>query len=72
MAAYVSGEKSGLILETPYKMGESLNGVRGLDIEEEKKLVEQELSKLEAEGASEETVTLAMKDLGLKRYVNTT
>ncbi|KAK2643609.1 hypothetical protein Ddye_025372 [Dipteronia dyeriana] len=65
--AYVSGERSGLIVENSYKMGETLNGASGLDIDLEKKVVEQELNQLHAEGASEQAITLAMKDLGIKR-----
>ncbi|XP_040995478.1 fatty acyl-CoA reductase 3-like [Juglans microcarpa x Juglans regia] len=65
--AYVSGEKGGLILEDPYKMGETLNGTPGLDMEVEKKLVEEELNCLRAEGATEAEITLAMKNLGIQR-----
>lgn len=65
--AYVSGEREGLILENPCRMGESLNGISGLDIDAEIKLVDQTLKKLEAEKATEATITLAMKDLGIKR-----
>ncbi|KAK6936199.1 Fatty acyl-coenzyme A reductase, NAD-binding domain [Dillenia turbinata] len=36
--AYVSREKEGVILEKPLYVGETLNGVTGLDIDEEKKL----------------------------------
>lgn len=65
--AYVSGERSGLILENSYKMGETLNGASGLDIDVEKTVVAQELNELQAEGASEQAITLAMKELGIKR-----
>uniref|UniRef100_A0A2P2NYX7 Fatty acyl-CoA reductase n=1 Tax=Rhizophora mucronata TaxID=61149 RepID=A0A2P2NYX7_RHIMU len=65
--AYVSGEKSGLILETPYKLGETLNGVSGLDINYEKKLAEEKLIQLQAEGASVQVIKEAMKDMGIKR-----
>uniref|UniRef100_A0A1J3FWS9 Fatty acyl-CoA reductase n=1 Tax=Noccaea caerulescens TaxID=107243 RepID=A0A1J3FWS9_NOCCA len=65
--AYVCGEKSGLIMETPYRMGETLNGTTGLDINHEKKLVEENLDQLRATGASFETITQAMRDLGLTR-----
>lgn len=68
-SAYVAGEKSGLILENSYAMGETLNGATGLDIDMEKKVIEQELNELQAEGATEEEITVAMKDLGIKRYV---
>ncbi|KAG8371184.1 hypothetical protein BUALT_Bualt13G0060600 [Buddleja alternifolia] len=65
--AYVSGEKEGLILETPHKMGETLNGTSGLDIEAEKKLVESTLKQMHAENCSEDTIKSAMKDLGIQR-----
>ncbi|KAL0537886.1 hypothetical protein IC582_026877 [Cucumis melo] len=65
--AYVSGEKEGIIQEIPYQMGESLNGTIGLNIEEEQKLVEETLNKLTSKGATQETITLTMKQLGLQR-----
>ncbi|KAL0370179.1 UNVERIFIED_CONTAM: Alcohol-forming fatty acyl-CoA reductase [Sesamum angustifolium] len=65
--AYVSGEKEGLILETPYKMGETLNGTSGLDIDAEKRLVDDTLKQLKAENCSEEFIKSAMKDLGIQR-----
>lgn len=69
LLAYVSGEREGLILETPYKLGESLNGIKGLDIETEQKVVEERLKQLKENGATNEYITLAMKDLGLERYI---
>ncbi|XP_010031500.2 fatty acyl-CoA reductase 3 [Eucalyptus grandis] len=65
--AYVCGEKGGLLQEKPYQMGETLNGVAGLDIDAEKKVVEEKLNELRADGATEEAITSAMKDLGLER-----
>ncbi|KAA8544229.1 hypothetical protein F0562_022241 [Nyssa sinensis] len=65
--AYVSGEKEGLIQENPYYMGETLNGTSGLDIDVEKKVVEERLSELQAEGATEKEIRRAMKDLGIQR-----
>ncbi|XVF19737.1 hypothetical protein REPUB_Repub11eG0136700 [Reevesia pubescens] len=65
--AYVSGERAGLILENPYSMGETLNGVSGLDINIEKKVVEEKLNELSLLGASEKEITRAMKDLGIER-----
>lgn len=65
--AYVSGEKEGLILEDPYYLGDTLNGAKGLHIEEEKKLVEQRLNDLVAEGSTDEEIKLAMKDMGIER-----
>ncbi|KAK9279454.1 hypothetical protein L1049_013133 [Liquidambar formosana] len=66
-SAYVCGEKAGLILENSFNMGESLNGTSGLDIDAEIKLADQKLNELRAEGATEAEITLAMKDLGIKR-----
>ncbi|XP_057781960.1 fatty acyl-CoA reductase 3-like isoform X2 [Salvia miltiorrhiza] len=65
--AYVSGEKGGLILERGFKMGETLNGARGLDIDAEKKLIDDTLKSLEAEGCSHEIIKSKMKDLGIQR-----
>ncbi|XVF05199.1 hypothetical protein REPUB_Repub05bG0151300 [Reevesia pubescens] len=65
--AYVSGERSGLILENSYSMGETLNGVSGLDINIERKIVEEKLDELRLQGASEKEITRAMKDLGIER-----
>ncbi|KAI5666651.1 hypothetical protein M9H77_16504 [Catharanthus roseus] len=65
--AYVCGEREGLILETPYEMGDTLNGTSGLDIDAEKKLMEETLKELRADNISEEAITLAMKDLGIQR-----
>lgn len=55
-------------METPYKMGESLNWMKGLDIEAEQMVIEDKLKQLKENGATNETITLAMKDLGLERY----
>lgn len=54
-------------METPYHMGETLNGAIGLDINQEQKLVNEKLSQLQATGALPETITQAMKDYGLRR-----
>ncbi|KGN64901.2 hypothetical protein Csa_022764 [Cucumis sativus] len=68
--AYVSGVKEGLILESPYVMGDTLNGKCGLQIEDELKLVDHKLSDLRAEGATQQSITLTMKDLGIQRSQN--
>jgi len=68
-SAYVSGERAGLILENSYGRGDTLNGVSGLDIYEEKKLVDQKLNELQAEGATTEAIKEAMKDMGIERLV---
>ncbi|XP_057479965.1 fatty acyl-CoA reductase 3-like isoform X1 [Actinidia eriantha] len=65
--AYVSGEREGLILESPYNMGETLNGASELDIDTEIKALEERLCELQAEEATEREITMAMKDFGLQR-----
>ncbi|KAL4301690.1 hypothetical protein GQ457_10G008180 [Hibiscus cannabinus] len=65
--AYVSGERSGLILESGYSLGETLNGVGGLDINMERKVVDDKLNDLRLQGASDKDITIAMKDLGIHR-----
>ena len=55
-------------METPYRMGETLNGTTGLDINHEKKLVEEKLDQLRVTEASPETITQTMKDMGLTRF----
>jgi fatty acyl-CoA reductase len=67
-SAYVCGEKGGLILEDPYRMGETLNGTPGLDVEAEKKLVEEKLNDFRAKGATEKEITMAMKNMGIERF----
>jgi fatty acyl-CoA reductase len=69
ISAYVCGEKSGLILESPYHFGDSLNGMAGLDINVEKKLVTEKLGELRDKGATEQEIKVAMKDLGITRFV---
>ncbi|XP_002523777.2 fatty acyl-CoA reductase 3 [Ricinus communis] len=65
--AYVCGEDTGLILEKPFPMGEAKKGNRKIDIEEEKKLVQEKLNELESENASEKEITAIMKDFGIER-----
>ncbi|XP_065868574.1 fatty acyl-CoA reductase 3-like [Euphorbia lathyris] len=65
--AYVSGEKAGLIQENKYRFNETLNGVLGLNIDEEKKLVDEKLNQLQAQGANDEYIKEAMKDMGIQR-----
>ncbi|KAL5765522.1 hypothetical protein ACOSP7_016139 [Xanthoceras sorbifolium] len=65
--AYVCGERSGVIAEKPFYMGESLEGTYKLDITAEKKLVQETLNELEAQHVTKEVITSTMKDLGTKR-----
>ncbi|EPS70864.1 hypothetical protein M569_03895, partial [Genlisea aurea] len=66
-SAYVAGEQEGLILEKQYRMGETLNGVSGLDIFTEKKLLEDTLEHLSSHNCSKEHIRKTMKDLGIQR-----
>ncbi|CAH1429769.1 unnamed protein product [Lactuca virosa] len=59
--AYVSGEKSGMIHETPCYLGQIL------DIKYEKMILEDRLKELEYHNANEEAIKMAMKDLGTQR-----
>ncbi|CAN8244301.1 unnamed protein product [Cochlearia groenlandica] len=63
--AYVCGEESGLLLEKPFKMGETLIGDTKLDINIEFDLMKQKLKELQ--DCSEEEITQSMKDLGMAR-----
>lgn len=71
ISAYVCGEggREGLILEKPYHLGDSLNGVSGLDINAEEKVVRDKLSELQQLGATEKEIKEVMKDLGISRFV---
>ncbi|KAI3973614.1 hypothetical protein MKW92_053356 [Papaver armeniacum] len=66
--AFVCGEKSGVILEQPFKMGESLNGTsKVLDIDEEMKLAQIRLNELKAGQVSEKEEKDAMEVFGIQR-----
>ncbi|XP_010535677.1 PREDICTED: fatty acyl-CoA reductase 1-like [Tarenaya hassleriana] len=65
--AYVCGEKSGLLMEKPFAMGETLNGNDKLDISTEMEVMRQKLKELRNQECSEEEITNSLKDLGMKR-----
>ncbi|KAI3839308.1 hypothetical protein MKX03_016852 [Papaver bracteatum] len=67
--AYVWGERSGLILENPLRMGETMNGIKSpeLDIKVEMKLVSEKLNELRANQVSQKEEMIAMKEFGLER-----
>ncbi|XP_030552429.1 probable fatty acyl-CoA reductase 4 isoform X2 [Rhodamnia argentea] len=65
--AYVCGEMSGIIREKLFSMGETPNGSRELDVNEEKLLVEGLMDELREKRASQEEINIALKDLGLQR-----
>nr|XP_027187544.1 fatty acyl-CoA reductase 8-like [Cicer arietinum] len=65
--AYVYEQTKGLISEKPFFMGQTLKGSSTLDIELEKKLIENKLSELEAQKADEQTIDMVMKKFGIVR-----
>ncbi|CAM8961675.1 unnamed protein product [Rhodiola kirilowii] len=65
--AYVCGEKGGLIMETPFKVGETLNGACDLDISNEFQVMEEKLKQLKEDKLTEAAITSAMKNFGNQR-----
>ncbi|KAK3415644.1 hypothetical protein EUGRSUZ_H01619 [Eucalyptus grandis] len=65
--AYVCGNMTGIIQEKAFSMGETLNGSRKLDVNEEKLLVEELMNELRERNASEREIIIALKNLGLQR-----
>nr|GEW89398.1 alcohol-forming fatty acyl-CoA reductase [Tanacetum cinerariifolium] len=66
--SFVSGEKSGVILETAFKMSETLNGKNNLDIQEERNVILQERHRLLVDNkANEEAISAGMKKFGIQR-----
>ncbi|KAF7848145.1 hypothetical protein BT93_L2253 [Corymbia citriodora subsp. variegata] len=65
--AYICGDMTGIIRERAIYMGETLNGSRVLDVNEEKLLVEELMIELREKDASERELTIALKNLGLQR-----
>jgi alcohol-forming fatty acyl-CoA reductase len=68
-AAYVVGERQGLVSERPFKLGETLSeeGTHQLDIEGELQLARDCKMQL-VEDDREKNERKAMKELGLARY----
>ncbi|KAI9095057.1 hypothetical protein K1719_026521 [Acacia pycnantha] len=68
--AYVCGEAKvdgKVIKEEPFQMGQTLNGVTKLDIEEENILLEKRLEELRAKNVDGNALKFAMKDYGIER-----
>ncbi|CAH9093397.1 unnamed protein product [Cuscuta europaea] len=65
--AYVCGDRIGIIPEKPFRLGETLNGHTYLDIDEEKKVIEDKLMELRTQNATEKETRVAMKILGIQR-----
>ncbi|KAF6987206.1 hypothetical protein CFC21_004869 [Triticum aestivum] len=65
--AFVAGDQEGLLMEKPFKSGESLRKGYNLDIQAEIKLVENFKSKLRMQSSNDKLEKKKMKELGLKR-----
>ncbi|XP_059314843.1 fatty acyl-CoA reductase 1-like [Lycium ferocissimum] len=65
--AYVCGEGEGVIPEKSFSLGETLNKDTKLDIDVERKVIEDKLKELEAQNLTIKEVTMAMRDLGIQR-----
>ncbi|GJM87884.1 hypothetical protein PR202_ga03883 [Eleusine coracana subsp. coracana] len=69
--AYVAGEQQGLLLEKPFRFGETLKEGCHLDIDAELKLVDSVKAELaHSSGNSKHLERKTMKKLGLKRFSN--
>ncbi|GKF72937.1 hypothetical protein Tco_0219269, partial [Tanacetum coccineum] len=66
VSAFVSGEKSGVILETPFKMSETLNGKNNLDIQGERNVIQDRHMLLVDNKANEATISAGMKKFGIQ------
>lgn len=49
-------------------MGETLNGVSGLDIEKELKLAQEKKTELQDQQATKEEENVSMKEFGMQRF----
>lgn len=65
--AYVAGEQEGVVLEKPFRLGETLREGTHLDIESELNLIKETRRELKASRCSEKAERRSMKELGLKR-----
>lgn len=68
-SAYVCGEKTGIVEETSFNIGETLNGINNLDINNEFKVMEEKLTQLKAAKMSESVINASMKAFGTERFV---
>ncbi|VAH12389.1 unnamed protein product [Triticum turgidum subsp. durum] len=68
--AFVAGDQEGLLMEKPFKSGESLRKGYNLDIQAEIKLVENFKSKLRMQSSNDKLEKKKMKELGLKRTID--
>ncbi|CAK7329345.1 unnamed protein product [Dovyalis caffra] len=65
--AYVCGEEAGLLPEQPCRMGVAKKANDKIDVNFEKKLVQETLNELKLKDVPDREITSAMKDFGLER-----
>ncbi|PUZ50620.1 hypothetical protein GQ55_6G072100 [Panicum hallii var. hallii] len=68
--AYVAGEQEGILPEKPFLLGETLREGVHLDIESELNLIQETRREVEANCYSERVEKRTMKELGLKRTID--
>ncbi|KAM3345796.1 hypothetical protein ACQJBY_020369 [Aegilops geniculata] len=68
--AYVAGEQEGIIPEKPILMGETIKVGTHLDIESELNLIKETMQELKASCSTEKSGRKTMKELGLKRTID--
>ncbi|KAL7084835.1 hypothetical protein ACP275_14G246400 [Erythranthe tilingii] len=69
--AYVHGTRSGVIVEKPLRMGETLESAKlsHLDMDAEKKLLQQTKTRLYSQNIPKEDFISALRDLGIQRAI---
>ncbi|PKU77356.1 Fatty acyl-CoA reductase 3 [Dendrobium catenatum] len=68
--AYVAGVQEGIITEKPFNFGEALKPDLKVDIGEELKLLEETKNQIQDEKKTKEAEKEAMKELGIKRTID--
>uniref|UniRef100_M1AAF2 Fatty acyl-CoA reductase n=1 Tax=Solanum tuberosum TaxID=4113 RepID=M1AAF2_SOLTU len=68
--AYVCGKSTGILSEKLFVMGETLNKNSYLDMDKERSVIAIKFKELRAQNATAKELTIAMKELGLQRTVD--
>jgi len=58
-----------IVQEKPFEMGQTLKETAKLDITAEVNLLEKKIDELRSENATENTISHALKDYGIERYI---
>ncbi|XP_012838538.1 PREDICTED: fatty acyl-CoA reductase 1-like isoform X2 [Erythranthe guttata] len=69
--AYVHGTRSGVIVEKPFRMGETLQGAKltYLDLDAEKKLLQQTKTRLHSHNIPNDDFIQSLRDFGIQRAI---